>query len=111
MTALSKTDKTNPHYVKWFYEPNYLEEIHDHRFHDCNLPPRPKPGDGSFPDSVRWYGNHDRPCFWWPSLHFQRSRWARCGCWMCHGSWWEDRNRNDRRKAKRYCRDGWRDEY
>lgn len=103
---MSKTDKTAPYWVKMMYEPRFLTEVHDHRFHDCNLPSRPATAK-----DIQWHGGKDRPCFWYVDHSFWRSRWGKCPCWMCHGSWWDELKQSERRKAKRYCRDGWRDEY
>lgn len=99
---MSKTDKTNPWYVKQHYEHSYIEEKHDHRFGPCDLPPRP-----TEKDTLSW---QQTGCFWYPSFDYYRSRWAKCPCYMCHGSWWET-PRKHRHDAKRYCRDGWRNEY
>ena len=104
---MSKTDKTAPYWVKQTYDPSYLEEVHDHRFHECDLPPRPEK-----PRDLQWYGHDDRPCFWWVSWTFWRSRWGKCHCYMCGPYAYEpDPSRKRRREEREYLRDGWRDEY
>lgn len=109
---MSKTDKTNPYFVRFFYEPSYLQPVHRHELHDCDLPPKPRPQDV---DEILWHGKPEESCFWWPSLEFWRSRWAKCPCPMCHGFYYDQSNpkhpRQQRRNARRYAKELWRDEY
>jgi hypothetical protein len=113
VTVVSHTDKTNPYFVKQFYAPTYLMPFHQHEYHECNLPP--KPSIKEWRSDGGWMGGWDAPCFWWPTFEFWRSRWAKCPCYMCHGSWADWGNprsaRRSRRDARRYCQDTWRDEY
>ena len=108
---MSKTDKTAPYYVKWFYEHDYLKPEHRHEFHDCDLPPKPTPKDFSSV-GARWYGR-EGSCFWWPSLSFYRSQDARCPCYMCSYDAYESitRRKRQRIEGRNYCRDGWKNEY
>jgi hypothetical protein len=115
---MSRTDKTAPMQVKLFYYKDWLEEYHDHRHGDCDLPPRPRnPKD---PGLSLWYGGErhgDTRCYWVANYRtFWRSGMSNCCCGLCRPKWgssWSDGNspREQRRKARRYCQDGWRDEY
>jgi hypothetical protein len=104
---MSRTDKTNPYFVKWYYEALYLEENHDHRYHACNLPPKPLIREAR---EIKW--NTD-DCHWYPSPTFMRSTDARCSCYMCGYDAYESlpRYKRQRIEGRRYCRDGWMEEY
>jgi hypothetical protein len=105
---VSKTDKTAPYWVKQHYDLSYLEAVHRHEFHECNLPPRPTVKETR---ELRWGSWHD-DCFWWPSFSYYRSQDARCPCYMCsYDAFDVPRRLRERREGKRYCKDGWRDEY
>ncbi len=108
---MSKTDKTAPWFVKWFYEPTYLEEVHRHEFHDCDLPPKPTPHD--YQRYISWGGYRDDSCFWYPSLEFYRSKDASCSCDLCGYDAYSSvpLRKRQRIDGRDYCRDGWRDEY
>jgi len=108
--SMSRTDKTNPYFVKFHYERSFLVPEHRHDHHECNLPPRPR---AKYARDLQWHGNKpDDPCFWWVSFEFWRSRWAKCCCPMCKRYAFEpDPSRVRRRAERRYLKDGWRDEY
>lgn len=109
---MSKTDKTRPYWVKVRDKASYLVENHDHRDGVCNLPERPTPHNrADYNWAAPWQSGD---CQWITSAEFWSSPDALCPCKMCHGSYgWEDGTsaRAQRRKARRYSRDGWRDEY
>jgi len=109
---MSRTDKTAPWDVKIFYYPGWLEEFHDHRDGECDLPPKPRNCKDPGHEFWRWNRGH---CYWVASYtQFWNNSMSNCPCSMCHGYWmWEDDRspRAQRRIARRYCRDGWRDEY
>lgn len=105
---MSKTDKTAPWRVKVHYEPTYLVEVHDHRDHVCDLPPRPEVGKENVPGSFGWMGHRKETyCHWGYSMEYITSKWARCGCWMCS---YPDTRRKNRRNGKKATRN-WQDEY
>lgn len=109
---MSKTDKTSPWWVKQHYDHSYIEPVHRHEAHECNLPPRPSAKEMHNDRTHKWSNDPDAPCFWWPSLAFYRSRWALCGCYMCSPDAYDmPRSKRERKEKKRYVRDGWRNEY
>jgi hypothetical protein len=105
---MSRTDKTNPYFVKWFYEPLYLEEQHNHENHECNLPPKPTVKEAR--EKIGWTSDD---CQWYPSFVFMRSKDARCSCYMCGYDAYCSVTRRKRQRidARNYCRDGWMEEY
>lgn len=110
MTALSRTDKTAPWSVKAHYKSTFIEESHDHRDGVCNLPERPAPGD---PTWSHWGSVQDGNCVWKISYEFLSSSWSRCACPMCgYDAYWSvPRRKRERMEGRRYCRDGWVDEF
>lgn len=108
MTAMSRTDKTAPYYVKWFYEKEYLQPQHHHENGVCDLPPKPLIRECSG-TQFWWSGTR---CQWWPTFAFYRSRDARCPCYMCSKhAYGRDPNKKRRQAEKKYCKGGWREEY
>ena len=110
MTALSKTDKTRPYWVKVRDKHSYLVENHDHRDGVCNLPERPTTTNrADYMWSAPWQSGD---CVWITSSEWWKSSDARCPCYMCgYDAYDTPRRLRERREGKRYCRDGWRDEY
>jgi hypothetical protein len=103
---MSRTDKTAPWRIKAFYYPSWVEEYHDHSRTECDLPPR------ATLDNVSWMPARDE-CGWVFAREFVCSDMARCSCYMCGYDAYRSvpLRRSQRYKARRYCRDGWRDEY
>ena len=104
---MSRTDKTAPWRVKAFFYPSFIEEHHNHENHVCDLPDRPTI------DNLRWWGNVDPECTWVWSRRFVNHPLARCSCYMCGYDAYESipRRKRQRIEGRKYCRDGWRDEY
>jgi hypothetical protein len=111
VTALSKTDKTRPYWVKVRDKHSYLIENHDHRDGVCNLPERPAPhNDVDYQWGAHWLSGD---CVWITSYEWTYSGDARCPCYMCgYDAYWSVPQRKRQRiEGKRYCQDGWRNEY
>ena len=103
---MSRTDKTAPWRVKAFYYPSWVEEYHDHRDGVCNLPPQ------ATQENLDWIPGRGK-CGWVWSMEMVRHPLQQCNCKLCRRWGWDLKNtpRGKRRAARRYCRDGWRDEY
>jgi hypothetical protein len=115
---MSRTDKTAPYYVQLFYYKDWIEEYHDHTSGECDLPPRPR--NSKDPGLELWYGgsrhNDETHCYWVASYsNFWRSGMSNCCCGLCRPKWgwWQDGRdpRSQRRAGRRYCREGWVQEY
>lgn len=87
-----------------FY-PSFVKEQHNHENGVCDLPPRPTV------DNVAWW--HKDSCGWVYSSEFWNHGLARCSCYMCGYDAYRSvpLRKAQRIEARRYCRDGWRDEY
>ena len=108
---MSRTDKTRPYWVKVRDKSSYLIENHDHRDGVCNLPERPAPHNNSpYMWSASWQSTD---CVWITSPEFWSSGDARCSCYMCGYDAYRSvpLRKAQRIEARRYCRQGWRDEY
>lgn len=104
---MSRTDKTAPWRVKAFYYASWVEEYHDHSRGECDLPPH------ATQENLGWVPGRDSNCGWTWSIEMVRHPLQRCGCSMCgYDAYWSiPRRKRQRIDARRYCRDGWRDEY
>src|SRR4051812_33687946 len=113
---MSRTDKTAPSRVKMFYYPDWIEEYHDHRHGECDLPPRPRnPKDEGL---EYWYGgtrhNKETHCYWVASYtNYYTHGLAQCGCSICGRDAYESmpRRKRQRIEGRNYCRNGWEKEY
>lgn len=114
---MSRTDKTVPLTVKVFYYPEFLEEYHDHREGPCDLPPRPTSAK-QWPEFELHHGgkrdDDETRCYWCANYAtFWSHPLTRCSCPMCgYDAYCSVPLRKAQRiEGRRYCRDGWRDEY
>ena len=107
---MARTDKTAPWRVKMFYETCWLEEMHHHENGVCDLPPRPRSPKDKGWEFHQWNRGY---CYWVASYsQFWTHPLSRCCCPMCKRyAYSKDPAKADRRAAKRYCKDGWHDEY
>jgi hypothetical protein len=115
--GMSRTDKTAPWPVRVLYYPDWLDEYHDHREGECDLPARPR-NMKDFGSRYRlFYGGRrdvdETRCYWVASYsQFWTHPLSRCPCPLCKRYAFETRPADaQRREARRYCQDGWRDEY
>lgn len=98
---MSKTDKTRPWRVRALDKPTYLEAVHDHTL--------PLPCD--LPAVAAWVSPAPTRCSWQPSVEFWHTPANRCGCNLCADtSGRRAKRRRQRRQARTFTRDGWRDE-
>lgn len=134
---MSRTDKTRPFWVKMLDSPSNYHEVHNHgkrMLLDENGKIVHVPTGEFYPNGYEKlrtvYVNHpecdlpaspwdrdDRP-YTYNACHYDHtSAWvnsgeARCGCRFCsQDDWFQQQNRRDRRKSKKYCDGGWRKEW
>jgi hypothetical protein len=82
---MSRTDKTDPWWVRLRFDRSWLVEAHDHRTGECTLPAAP---------ALDWALGH---CCWVESSHAWYESGPACCCAMCHGG---PRNRQEARRAR-----------
>lgn len=100
---MAHTDKTDPFWVNIATGYYKSEEIHDHRFTECDLPP--------LRDRTRTEGWHGQTTCYWNFVWDGRQV---CACYMCHSMYFETYNvkyRELHRTISRRTAKQWRDEY
>lgn len=90
---MSRTDKTNPFWVKLMHGDLAVEELHDHSDGVCDLPP--------IEDAVAYtYGStRCRRCFTYTGINT-------CCCKLCRECGWDVRpSKRQRLNGKKLCRE------
>lgn len=108
---MSKTDKTRPYWVKVRDKSSYLVENHDHSNGVCDLPERPS--RDNYVDYAWGLSWQSGSCCWITSREFLDSPDSKCCCYMCGYDAYESitLRKRQRIEGRKYCRDGWLDEY